>query len=264
MLQQGHPFSSEETAEIIARFDHDGFAFIPGVLTVDEIEGLKTRIDRAFDDPRTVETENRGGYTLVRAFELDTMFRDLMVREPIISVVEAICGDDCHLIADGVIRNGPGEAIAQWHVDDPVFLPLPEEIPRHDPRVRLPVFQMTVQILLTDVPSDEYGPTQFVPGSHYSGRFPNDQHHPEFEGKGPVSILGRAGDIYLQNGQCWHRGAPNTSDRTRYLYQLAYAPRWVSQRFYPFLNYHMPERVLAGADERLLRVLGKHPKGAYG
>lgn len=34
--------------------------------------------------------------------------------------------------------------------------------------------------------------------------------------------------------------------------------------FWPYLNYHMPDYVLEGADERLLRVLGKHPEMAYG
>lgn len=260
-----HPFSAERTAEIRAELDHEGFALIPGVLPPDECAALRERIDRAFEDPRLFKTDNRyDDYVMVRMFELDMMFRDMMVREPIISLVESICGAQCHLIADGVIRNKPGQAISGWHADDLVFYPLPDNVPRHDSSIPLPVFQMTVQILLTDVPADEYGPTQFVPGSHYSGRNPNDPVHPTFEGQGPKSILGNAGDMYLQNGQCWHRGAPNTSDRTRYLYQLTYGPRWVSQRFYPFLNYQMPQHVLDGADERLLRVLGKHPKGAYG
>jgi hypothetical protein len=38
----------------------------------------------------------------------------------------------------------------------------------------------------------------------------------------------------------------------------------IAQRFYPFLNYCMPDHVLEGAGERLLRVLGKHPSGPYG
>ena len=36
----------------------------------------------------------------------------------------------------------------------------------------------------------------------------------------------------------------------------------VAQRFWPYLNYHMPDYVLEGADKRLLRVLGKHPEMA--
>lgn len=114
------------------------------------------------------------------------------------------------------------------------------------------------------IEAEAYGPTQVVPGSHYSGRQPNDPREPIFEGRGPISILCRAGEAYLQHSQVWHRGAPNTSDRTRYLLQYAFGQRFVAQRFYPFLNYRMPDHVLEGADERLLRVLGKHPKGAYG
>ena len=50
----------------------------------------------------------------------------------------------------------------------------------------------------------------------------------------------------------------------RYLFHQVYGQRFVAQRFWPYLNYHMPDYVLEGADERLLRVLGKHPEMAYG
>ena len=53
---------------------------------------------------------------------------------------------------------------------------------------------------------------------------------------------------------------PNTSDRIRYLFHQVYGQRFVAQRFWPYLNYHMPDYVLEGADERLLRVLGKTPR----
>ena len=79
---------------------------------------------------------------------------------------------------------------------------------------------------LTDVESIEDGPSQYVPGSHYSGRVPNDQENPEFDGNGPVSVFCKAGDIYLHDPMCWHRGAPHLSDRTRYLFQSQYAARW--------------------------------------
>ena len=123
---------------------------------------------------------------------------------------------------------------------------------------------LTVQIPLTDIPSIEYGPTEYVPGSHYSGREPNDRSAPIFEGRTPVPVLCNAGDIYLHNGQCWHRGAPNTSDTTRTLFQLCFGMRWVSQQFHPFVNYQMPQHVLDNADARRKRVLGAHPSGACG
>ncbi len=200
----------------------------------------------------------------MRLFETNAIFEDMLTREPIIGLVENLLGPECHLIAQNAVRNAPGQAIDIFHVDDPPFIEPREGETRIPPTQKLPMFLLTVQVLLSDVESQEHGPTQFVPGSHYSGGHPNDKKNPTFDGRGPVSIFGRAGDIYLHNGQCWHRGAPNTSDRTRYLHQLAYGKRFISQRFYPFVNYQLPKHVLDRADERRRRVLGFHPKGAYG
>jgi len=269
VIRKGEPFSDEKVESLLEDFYRDGYVYIPGVLEQDEIQVLKAGIDRVIDDPKMFDTHNRySEFVGVRLFETDRIFRDMLVREPIIGLAEAVLGETCHLMAQNVVRNQPGQAISNFHVDKDqdcgVEFPCPPDMPRHDPRYKLPVFRLGVQIMLTDVDGDEHGPTQFVPASHYSGRDPNDKDHPTFEGRGPVSVHCKAGDIYLHNGQCWHRGAPNTSDRTRYLLQQAYCQRWVAQRFYPFLNYRMPDHVLEGADERLLRVLGKHPKGPYG
>ena len=263
VIEQHKPYTPEETEEIRKRFDRDGFCHIPGVLSATEVAALKTAIDRVIDDPAYADNLY-GPYIGVRLFEIDPAFEDMLAREPIISLVESILGPDCHLVAENVVRNPPGNALDFWHADDLVIFPLPDGIERHDARLAMPVFILTVQIPLTDIPSDEYGPTQYVPGSHYAGRQPAQGITPQFEGQGPVSVLAKAGDIYLHNGQCWHQGSPNTSDRTRYLLQLAYGQRWVSQRFYPFVNYQVPAEVEARADERTKRILGFHPKGAYG
>jgi hypothetical protein len=265
IIQNAEPFSPEQTAEYKARFNREGFLHIPDVLTAEEVEALKAAIDRVFDDPNAAADDRLyGSFVAVRLFECDPIFEDMLTREPIISLVESILEPNCHLIAQNVVRNEPGQAIDEFHVDDTLIFPIGEGMERHDPDSELPVFIVTVQIPLTDIPSEEYGPTQFVPGSHYSGRQPNDTANPSFEGVGPQSIFCKAGDIYLQNGQCWHRGVPNNSDRTRYLLQLAYGKRLVAQRFYPFVNYSFPPGVLERADERRKRVLGFHPSGAYG
>ena len=262
-VQQGEPFDAEQTTRLVKDFAREGYVALGNLLTPGEVRGLRERIDAIFDDPESEKSGYHQGYTLLRMFERDNMFRDMMVREPIISLMEALLGPDCHLINDGVVRNEPGQALAHWHVDDGLYFPVAEGMARHDARLTMPILGINVQILLSDVPSDEYGPTQVVPASHYAGRMPT-QDNPSFEGRGPLSIYGKAGDVYLQNAQTWHRGATNTSNRRRYLYQIAYGPRRQSQRLYPYLNYKTPDHVLAGASERLLRVLGKHEMGAWG
>ena len=114
---------------------------------------------------------------LRNTIELDQVFLDMLVREPILSLAEAVVGKDSKFCGQNVIRNLPGLSLDNWHCDQSGYptvptaiFPLPDDIKRHDPRVRMPVMWFTVQVALADIESIEDGPTQYVPGSHYSGR----------------------------------------------------------------------------------------------
>jgi ectoine hydroxylase-related dioxygenase (phytanoyl-CoA dioxygenase family) len=275
-IEKGQPFTEERTQQIIRDFKRDGFVLIPDVLGREEVTALREKTDSLIDDPEVVrdgyvqlvERVDRldEPYILRHTNELDRIFSDLLVREPIISLMEAIFGPSVQQCGMNVLRNDRTKAIDEWHIDDALFFPLPDEVPRHDPRIDLPIHWLNVQMPLTDIQSIEYGPTEFVPGSHYSGRHPPQNGTPEFEGRGPVSVLCEAGDIYLHNPQCWHRGAPNRSDRVRYLLQHQYGPRWAFLRYNAYVKHPMPPHVLEGASERMLQVLDYlqfHPEERY-
>ena len=267
VMQRGTPFGKAEMAHKVEEFYREGWLHLGNVLTGPEVKILREGMIRKYRDKRLYEDEEGDhirGVSLMRMFEYHQSFRDLMVREPMASLAEAILGGDCHMMAMNALRTGQGEGITGWHVDMGPFFPCPDEIPRHDPRLRIPCYAFNALYPLTDIDSIENGSTQVVPGSHYSGRSPNRREEPEFEGRGPHSILAKAGDAYIFHNQLWHRGALNVSGRDRYIATVAYSQRFVAQRFYPFLNYRMPDHVLKGADDRLLRLLGKHAKGAYG
>ena len=280
-IKPGAEFSGERTREIVEAFYRDGFVHIPGVLEPGEVEALKKRVDELMDDPVLVARVNPNlsdrryvqmhkaatgeerPFILRNTIELDPIFLDMLMREPILSLAEAIVGPDCKFCGQNVLRNLPGTAIEKWHVDGALHFPVPDGVARHDPRIRPPVLWITVQIALSDIDAIEHGPTQYVPGSHFSGRHPNTQDNPaytqdnpEFEGQGPVSLFCKAGDIYLQEPQCWHRGAPTTSDRTRYLMQSQYAVEWAYRRFGWMNRVPVPEETLSAASDRLLGVLG--------
>lgn len=72
------------------------------------------------------------------------------------------------------------------------------------------------------------------------------------------------GSAVCFNNQVWHRGAPNLSDKARYITQVSYAKRLVGHKYYPFMNYQMPEHCYANASPRLKTLLGFLPHGAYG
>ena len=217
-------------------FFRDGFLHVPGILTPEEVSALRAKTDACFArresvDPKFVSYAH-GAFVLRRGAEYDPLFASLIERPEILALASAALGDGPAFNALNVIRNEPGQAISVWHVDDVLEFPLPGDILRFDARIRLPVFWLTIQVALSDIETEAHGPTQFVPGSHYSGRRPPPgEENPTFEGRGPVPVFCRAGDVYLTNHQCWHRGAPNLSDRTRYVLQLQYAARWADRRF---------------------------------
>jgi ectoine hydroxylase-related dioxygenase (phytanoyl-CoA dioxygenase family) len=229
--QTERPRAPAETEPIVARFHADGYALVRGVLDREELAALRAEADRIFADPEQKQRHAHGfDFVIARLHTGNPLFEAMLFREPIPSLVGAVLGDGFGVVGQNVIRNPPGTAISHWHVDDVVEFPLPEGVPRHDARLRMPVLWLTVQIPLTDIETEAEGPTQCVPGSHYAGRRPPEE-EPVFEGRGPVSLLCRVGDLYLQNHQCWHRGAPNRSPRTRYVLQQQYGARWAIRRF---------------------------------
>ncbi|MBI4552022.1 MAG: dioxygenase, partial [Candidatus Latescibacteria bacterium] len=62
----------------------------------------------------------------------------------------------------------------------------------------------------------------------------------------------------------WHRGTANTSDRVRYLLQVHYANRMMTQKYPPYLNqFQFDPQLLAQATPRQRRLLGEHRQSQY-
>ena len=109
---------------------------------------------------------------------------------------------------------------------------------------------------------DELGPTNFVTGSHNSGRSPNGD--TGWKGGEERSIICNAGDAVIFRSEVWHRGTANTSDENRYLLQVHYAYRMITQKFPPYLNkFQFDEVILSQATSRQRRLLGDHSPSNY-
>lgn len=241
------PLSESETKDIVDRFYRDGNVIVRGVFSPEECASLRALTDEiAKTDP---------AFVIRNPEEKDIGFARLFIREPILSLVQAILGKEARFCGQNVIRNQPGQAISHWHVDDKLEYPLPPDVPRWDARVRLPMTWLSVQVPLSDIVAVEDGPTEIVVGSHYSGRL-SPKENPVFEGRGAEPVLCNAGDIYIFNHQLWHRGRPNVGQRTRYLMQLQYARGdSLAWRCQGATRTPALERVLAGADPKLVELM---------
>ena len=245
----------------------DGYAHLGPTLTPDEVAHLKDVMERKWSDP-SIRSDEAGDHirrnSMMRMFEYDRAFRDLVDREPFATVAESVLGEDCHLMSQNALYNEPGVG-GGWHLDDLCHFPVSESSEGHSADAPPPCNILQIFTPLTDLDTDDKSPTQVVPGSHLAGRKPPaGEENPSFRDRGPVSILAKAGDAYCFNNQVWHRGSVNTTDEPRLLAGATYSRRYIAQRFYPFIDYRMPDHVWEDASPRLQRLLGRHEKGAYG
>ncbi|MBP6506213.1 MAG: phytanoyl-CoA dioxygenase family protein [Opitutaceae bacterium] len=257
------------TPALVAQFQRAGFLVAPDVLSPAEVAKLRAGIERVFSTPSPeAALYHSEEIWRPRMFEQGEEFEALIDHPGVAQFIDHLLGEDCHIIANNALRTTPGKTISGWHADECVRFPIPREV-MLDPRIEMPPYIINTHYYLADV-DEEVGPTQFIPGSHRSGRMPDATDmdadgNPAWNGQGVVSATGQAGTCVLWNDQVWHRGGPNVSNgRIRWAVQKAFARRWISQRFYPFVNYRMPEAIIARATPRRKRLLGFHGIGAYG
>jgi ectoine hydroxylase-related dioxygenase (phytanoyl-CoA dioxygenase family) len=259
----GQTVSDEQIGEWLEQFHRDGYLVLRDVLPPDWCAEMRDDLDRILAE---TGSESRAGIIELhhRMFEVSPRNLSLFDMEPVVTFAERLINNVTHVIHNNSFRvqPGPEHGITGWHQDDaPHYLVTHGNAPTN---VRLPVLLFTANYYLTDVETPEYGPTEVLPGSHLFGKpCPRTLDGTEWEHK-TVPCCGRAGTVVMFNNQVWHRGHPNLSDRVRYITQVSYARRLVGHKYYPFMNYQMPEHVYRDADERRKRLLGFLPRGAYG
>ena len=250
----------------VEALERDGYVYFPGVLDAEEVAQLRATMDGLEAIPTsldTYQTAQNGGKFLNKvinnSFNRDPLYLQFLDKSPIIEVAEATHGEDCHCIGMQSWLTGPGRPDQTLHTD---WLPinLPADI-RSDPRVKVPIFITTAHYYLNDM-YEELGPTKFVPGSHYSGCSPNGE--TTWKDRSEESILCQAGDVVLFRSEVWHRGSANRSPETRYLLQVHYAMRMITQKYPPYLNkFQFDESILEQANPRQRRLLGDHRPSNY-
>jgi len=255
----GHRASPEQIRAWIEQFHRDGYLLIENVLPPEWCAELRGDLDRLLGGHKKTDKycELR-----MRMFENSQANLRLFDVDPIVTFAEQLVASDCHVIHNNSFITMAGQGISSWHQDDaPHYLVTEGEAPKN---VRLPVLLFTSNYYLTDVTEVANGGTECIPGSHLFGKAcPVDLKGTPYESKVDHNCA-QAGSVVLFNNQCWHRGGPNTSERTRYVTQVSYARRIMGHKYFPFMNYQMPEHVYKNADARLKRLLGFLPTGAYG
>jgi len=257
-----------DAPEASRELERDGCIVLPGVFTADEVARLRHEIDAVFDAlPPERSRPDRAEFRY-EMLNRSAACQAAVMQPAILEVIEPLLGNDCHVIANTGWRNPPDFKGGPWHCDAGPHVPRPEDVPWDD-RIPYPVFAIGAHIMLADC-SRVDGPTAVVPGSHRSGRLaPFDRMNDEtlsYDGRPPVVLETRAGDVAFFVSDVWHRGLPaGEGAHGRYFLQVHYGRRDIAQRLRTTdaANQCSPDAIARATTDRARSIIGLHEPFFY-
>lgn len=267
---------TEPAPDEAVELEREGCTVIRGLFTPAETAELAEAVTATFE---TEPPDERGN----READDAAMFRYAMLNRcaaaqkaiahpRLLSVIEPLLGEDCHVIANTAWRNPAGQPGSHggknWHIDAGPHIPLPEGV-RWPADIPHPVFAIGVHLFLKDCTIED-GPTGVIPRSHLSGRYPPPDRpldpDLEFDGRGVVPLLARAGDAALFVSDAWHRRMPTRDgDHGRFFLQVHYGRRDIAQRILPTadVNHLSPAAIERAETKRERSLVGLHAPFFY-
>jgi hypothetical protein len=249
-----------------AQLERDGYAVLPQVFGPAEVSAMRHESDAAFEAfPEERSRPDRAQFRY-EMLNRSAACQDALAHPRTLAVVEALLGEDCHVIANTVWRNPPDFTGGPWHCDAGPHVPRPADVP-WDHRIPYPVFAIATHIMLQDCARVD-GPTTVVPGSHRSGQVAPFTTSEEltYDGRPPVVLELSAGDVALFVSDAWHRGLPaQPGGRGRYFLQVHYGRRDIAQRIRTTdeVNHLSPEAINRATTDRTRTLAGLHPPFFY-
>ncbi len=257
------PMPAERTVdEHVAAIYQDGFTVIKNAIPRDQVPHVK-EIMASFKNHRDGDGYSSWGYGKDGERREDIKFiqrsgggpcghPDLLpyTNIPIVmDILNIVLAHHFHIVGGTCWLTGPGRHPMGLH-SDWMAVSLPEDVIA-DPRVVVPVYECFAHFYLNDMTPD-MGPTVVVPGSHRSGRIP--QNETSWNGNDAGCFCCEAGDMILFNNAIWHGAMPNISDEVRYLYQIQYANKRIGTVHGQALA--VKDEVIAQANDEQKRLLG--------
>ena len=187
------------------RIEKDGFAIVPGVLPIDEVEILIEAVHRV---PKS-SAHKRGGLRNVLNQMIEV--RLLANSEPVLKLVKAVLGPNAFVV-NGILFDKTPQANwkVPWHQDVTIALQnrmeirgwgpwsLKDGVHNVQPSVELMKNMLAVRIHLDDC-DETNGALRVVPGSHRSGRLTEQQIESMCKAvPGVPCLVGRGGALLIR------------------------------------------------------------------
>jgi ectoine hydroxylase-related dioxygenase (phytanoyl-CoA dioxygenase family) len=225
MTDHAHPSLAPLDQESRARLDADGYLVLEDFVAPAQLDALHERINRLFE-----ELGERAGFEfkkepqtdrLANLVDYDPIFQWAVGLPKLLSCVGHVLGADFKLSSLNARSARPHSDWSQPLHCDTGALP--------DTRGNT---VCNIIWMLDDFTPDN-GATRFVPGSHRSGKLPQEAladanaAHPNER-----LLTGRRGTVVVMNAHLWHGGTANHTDRPRLAMHSFYCRRDFPQQQY--------------------------------
>jgi ectoine hydroxylase-related dioxygenase (phytanoyl-CoA dioxygenase family) len=193
-------------ADVAKALDEQGYAVLPGRLSMDEVTRRREHLDRL------AQREETEGGSVVRepglaqriddVIDKDDLFDDCVLDTALLQAVHHVLGE--FRFGSMVSRAAlPGSGHQALHAD-------------YQGTVERGDWRMVNSALLLDDFTELTGATRIVPGSHLSGDRPeNVMDDPKEPHPDQKLVIAPAGSRMLFNAHAWHSGSLNKSDGLR-------------------------------------------------
>jgi ectoine hydroxylase-related dioxygenase (phytanoyl-CoA dioxygenase family) len=235
---------STEIAEITDEItDGQGYVMLPDLIAPKEAAAARQLIlelaeQERKEDKLVVQEKKERLYGLIHKAEI---FARMAQNESLLSIVDAIIGEDAILGGFSAHILHPGAKSMGIHVDYPYWA-MPAPFPKY------PVLELQVIWLMEDFTHNNGAPF-FAAGTQNLATQPNKLQFKTFAKK----MTGKAGSAIISHGLCWHDTSDNNSDRPRVSLLGNYTPQYIHPLENNLFDYQ-PE-AMENAPPRLKKLL---------
>ena len=187
--------------------DTQGYLPLPGILTAQQVHALNARLEAlatAEGDQAGLEVhQEQGTVRLSNLINKDPLFNICYTHPRVLAAMAHVLKGDFKLSSLNARAALPGEGLQALHAD------WRGGVTQGD-------FQVCNSIWLLDNFTLENGSTRLVPGSHTSGKTPQEEMaDPRSAHPNEVQLLAPAGTVVIFNSHTWHGGTLNRTNHPR-------------------------------------------------
>jgi ectoine hydroxylase-related dioxygenase (phytanoyl-CoA dioxygenase family) len=205
--------------------EHDGFVALPDFMSADLLAEVRARVDELFEEEGEAAgsefKQEAGSRRLANLVAKGEVFERIVTDRTILALMSEVLGPELKLSSLNVRSADPlSGGLQPLHVDGG-FLPDGGG------------YCVCNSVWMLDDFTASNGALRVVPGSHKSGRLPQDvladplAPHPD-----ELLVTGSAGTVVVMNAHLWHGGTRNSTERPRRAMHGYYTRRDLPQQQY--------------------------------